>query len=333
MTAVTPIDMLAGQLADSKAGWSMGTFGAIAEFTRDDDEAASLDRTGDAISVVTARGGLRLQADPGLRPIASETPTKESWSHRIALCLPQADCAMSRRDVLSEIGPDREALRMQDRDGILFDLGLSTLQVDVCIRSPDADLTAALRNYAGRPIFAPDNDAMRLILAANPHRVFVSRIGRAEVFQPIPPPGGVSPDGPHTHLLPKLLAHGRTHAATEPLPDGWVPCAHLYPPHPLHDQHGRPRPFRSDAHTAFQALLDRHGDPASVDLKRQVVEAVSAGRAPAALQLPDDRAARAVIRVALRQLQAISAVSDALPAWIAAWDRPGVPDDPMASPH
>jgi hypothetical protein len=29
------IDFLAGQLADVEAGWSFGTFGAIAEFTRD----------------------------------------------------------------------------------------------------------------------------------------------------------------------------------------------------------------------------------------------------------------------------------------------------------
>jgi hypothetical protein len=335
MSADTPIDMLAEWLADSAAGWSMGTFGAIAEFTRDANEMASPDRTDDAASVVTARGGLRLQAYPGLRLIASETPTRESWSHRVALCLPQADCAMNRREVFSEIGPDREALRAQDRDGVLFDLGLATLQVDVCIRSRDAGLTAALRDCTGRPIFAPENAAMRLILAANPHRIFLTRIGRAEVFQPIPPPGGVSPDGPHTHLLPRLLAHGRTHAATEPLPEGWVPCAHLYPPHPLQDQHGRPRSFRDDAHLAFQVLLDRHGDPAMVALKQRVVDAVSAGRPPASLQLPDDRTARAVIRVTLRQLLARGRATDTLSAWIAAWDRPGLsePDDPMASLH
>jgi hypothetical protein len=73
----------------------------------------------------------------------------------------------------------------------------------------------------------------------------VSHIGRAEVFQPIPPPGARSPDRPHTHVLPKLLARGRTHAATEPLPEGWIPSAHLYPAHPLRDQFGRKHAFQA----------------------------------------------------------------------------------------
>jgi hypothetical protein len=216
------IDFLAGQLADADAGWSIGTFGAIAEFTRDAGEPALLDRTPEAVTVVTAKGGLRITPCAGLRLIASESTTKESWSHRLALCLPSEDCAMNRRTVLTEIGDDRDALRAEDRDGVLFDLGLGTLQVDICIRSRDPELAKALRSYVGSSVFAPGNDAMRTIMTADPHRVFISRAGRAEVYQPIPPPGGKSPEGPHTHVLPKLLAHGRTHAATEPLPERWV---------------------------------------------------------------------------------------------------------------
>ena len=44
---------------------------------------------------------------------------------------------------------------------------------------------------------------MAVILAASPHRVFVSRVGRIEVFQAIPSANGKSPEGPHTHVLPK----------------------------------------------------------------------------------------------------------------------------------
>ncbi len=38
----TLLDFLADRLADSETGWSLGTFGAIAEFTRDADEALTL---------------------------------------------------------------------------------------------------------------------------------------------------------------------------------------------------------------------------------------------------------------------------------------------------
>lgn len=322
MTAANDVmDFLAGQLADSDVGWSLGTFGAIAEFTRDADELAALQRTAGAVSAVTGRGGLRIATSPQLRLIATESPTRESWSHRVALCLPRHACAMSGRVQFTEIGPDRDALRGEDREGVLFDLGLGTLQVDVCIRSSDAEVIAALRGCRGQSVFSPGTDAMRVILAANPHRVLLSRIGRAEVYQPIPPPGGKSPNGPHTHVLPKLLAHGRTHAATEPLPDGWVPCAHFYPPHPMRNGLGESRAFRSDSHSRFQDLLVRYGDPKSVTLKRHVIDSVKAGRGPAAiLESPSDRFARAAIRVALRQLQAAEANSAALGLWLSAYD-------------
>lgn len=189
MTTADPImDLLAGQLADAEAGWSVGTFGAIAEFTREPGDALDTERSRNGISVVTEKGGIGIVSRPDLRLIASESPTTESWSQRVAMCLPHEAGVMSGRTVLTEIGPDRAALRHRDRNGILFDLGLGTLQIDACIRTGEADVVAALRSRTGQSVFAPDSDAMRVILAANPHRVFVSRIGRAEVFQPIPPP-------------------------------------------------------------------------------------------------------------------------------------------------
>lgn len=335
MTGIDHLDFLAGQLADIEAGWSIGTFGAIAEFTREAEEPAELNRMGNGISVVTEKGALRIVSHPELRLIASESLTAESWSHRIALCLPLKSSAMSRRTTLTEIGPDSGALRAQDRNSVLFDLGLGALQIDACIRVSDCDIVAALRGRTGKSLFASENDAMRIILAANPHRVFVSCIGRAEVFQPIAPPGGKSPDGPHTHVLPKLLAHGRTHAATEPLPEGWIPCAHLYPAHPLRDKFGRSRAFRRDYHDAFRAVLERYGLSESEALKREVVQAVMAARRPDTLPLRTDRFARATVRVALRQLSATEPMSPALAEWLSAHDRhnPLEAEDPMETLH
>jgi hypothetical protein len=327
------MDFLAGQVADFEAGWSVGAFGAIAEFTRDAGEPVELHGTTDSVTVVTDRGGLRIVPRTELRLVASESLTTESWTHRVALCLPEASCATSGRTTLTEIGPDGGALRPRDRSGVLFDLGLSTLQIDACIRVDDPEVVAALRSRTGKSVFEPGNDVMRIVLDANPHRVFVSRIGRAEVFQPIPPPGGRSPDGPHTHVLPRLLAHGRTHAATEPLPDGWIPCAHLYPAHPLRDHLGRKRTFRPEHHAAFQALLESYGMPDFIALKRQVVEAAAAGRTPDTVNPGNDRFARATVRIALRQLAAVEPISPTLAEWLTAHDKfePSNSEDPMES--
>src|SRR5437588_7907402 len=168
-------ELIVDQLADPHAQWSLGTFGAIAEFAREPDEPAGIVREETSISVVTRRGGIRLVARPNLRPIAFETITTQAWSQRVAFCLPVAEAAMNRRTVLTELGPDAEALRPQDRDAARFDLGLDTAQVDCCVRTADAEIIAELRAHAGRSLFEPGNPAMGLILRRSPHRVFVTR--------------------------------------------------------------------------------------------------------------------------------------------------------------
>jgi hypothetical protein len=320
--AVNYIELLAAQMADPEASWSLGTFGAIAEFARDGDEPVELSRTNDDLAAVTARGGMRIASREHMRLFASESTTRESWSQRVSLCLPENRCAMNGRSALTELGPDAEALRGQDRDAVLFDLGLGALQVDACVRVADSKVTAELLPHAGRSLFEPGNPAMMIILGASPHRVFISRLGRIEVFQPIPPADGKSPEGPHTHVLPKLLRHRRTHSATEPVPDGFVPCAHLYPPHPTRDAVGRGRPFDGGRHAAFQSILRAFGDPAAVALKQRIIEAIAAGADPTAIAVTDQRFARTAVRVALRQLCVTDNGSPALALWLSVHERP-----------
>lgn len=318
--AAGAIALLRRGMADPETQWSLGTFGAIAEFSRDADEPAEIQHGEMSCAVVTPRGGVRLLAHPDLRPVAFETIATQGWSQRVAFCLPEKASAMSQRTVLTEAGPDNEALRAQDRRAALFDLGLGALQVDCCIRTADRALAEGLRAHAGRSLFEPGNPAMGLILTSSPHRVFMTRAGRAEIYQAIPLPGGKAPDGPHTHVLPKLLAHNRTHAATEPIPRGLVSCAHLYPAHPLRDAQGRARAFDAARYGAFQRLLSRYGDAEHLRMKRNVIKAVSAGVGPEAIAMPGDRFAQASIRIALRQLKASEGTSPALAAWFAAHD-------------
>lgn len=294
------------QAREPETGWSLGGFGAIAEFMRTPEEAASVVADEAGVAVVTGLGAMRIDWIAGLRPVAYETATGQGdrWSHAVALCLEAGAAAMSRRTLVVELGPDRAALRPQDRDAVLFDLGLGVAQADICVRTADPALLAQLRAGTGRSLFEPGNPLMGAVIHAGPHRVFLGRPGRIEVYQPVPPADGKSPEGPHTHVLPKLLARGRTHAATAPTPAGWVPCAYLFPPHPARDALGRRRPFEAARHRGFQALWRAFGDPRAVALKDEVLAAIGEGR-----ELPPlaSRADRAVARVAGCQARALAA--------------------------
>ena len=320
-------ELIEAQIADPDAQWSLGTFGAIAEFMRDADEPAEI-APGRAID---------LGRDAARRHCASRCARTCGRSHsrrsprRLEPARRVLPARGGERDEPAR-GADRgwagpRSAAPQDRDALLFDLGLGVHQVDCCIRTAEPELIAGLRAAAGRSLFEPGNPAMGLILRHSPHRVFATRAGRAEVYQPIPAPGGTAPDGPHTHVLPKLLAHKRTHAATEPIPRGFVSCAHLYPAHPLRDGYGRAIPFDSGRYAAFQRLLSRFGDIEHVKLKRNVVKALNAGAGPEAIAMPADRFAQASIRIALRQVKASGGPSAALTAWFAAHDT-GAVDDP-----
>lgn len=312
--------LIRDELATATTQWNLGTFGAIAEFLRDPGEPVALDKGPGRLSAVTDRGGIGFDDLSQVKLFASETAVGQGWSHRVALCLPEAACAMNRRSVLTELGPDTGALRPRDRAGILFDMGLGTLQVDICIRTEDPELTATLRSVAGRSLFEAGNPAMGAIIATGPHRVFVTRAGRCEVYQPIPPADGKSPEGPHTHVLPQLLRNGRTHAATEPVPEGLVPFAHLVPAHPLKDAMARPRPWDGTAHERFQALLAATGDPELTALKRSLLDAIRSGSDPAGFREPANKFARHTLRVSLRQLRA-GPPPPGLSRWLETFDR------------
>jgi hypothetical protein len=261
--------LLRHALEDPETAWSMGSFGAIAEFMRDPDEGVVPLRDG-RLGMVTRRGAVALTPVTSLRPIAYETAVASGWNHAIALCLPEDACVMSRRTVVTEIGPDADAARAEDRSGLLFDLGLDLLAVDACVRVSDPDAIACLRTGIGRPLFEVGNPISPRLVSLSPHRVFITRIGRVEVFAPIPAPNETSPEGPHTHVLPKLLRAGRTHAATTPIPEGYVPCGSLHPAHPYKNALGQRIPFIRARHDAFQRLLTAWGDPDLLAAKRSI---------------------------------------------------------------
>ena len=312
---VSATDLISRHLTDPQTSWAIGTFGAIAEFHRDADEPVALSAHG----AVTARGGIRLQFDPAVRPIAWERPSAgDGWMHGIALCLPATAGAMSGRTTVIELGPDAGALQEQDREAVLFDLGIGAPHCDICVRTTDAAVLRALRMAVGKPVL--ETPLLCEIPAMSPARVFMSRLGRVEVRTPIPKPGGRTPDGPHTHVLPDLLKHRRTHSATVPLPTGVVPSVEIFPASAIHDEHGKRVPFDAIRHETFQSLLAVHGDPACGRAKSDTFAAVRAAELPRDVS-SYSRAQRLARRVALRQLAQTDGLSPALTAWREMFDR------------
>jgi hypothetical protein len=280
--------LLRGQIADPDCTWSLGGYGAAARFTWEPGEQAEV-LEGASFGLVTARGALVLTAPLTLRPFAYETGFAGGWSQAVALCLPAAACAMGRRSVLTELGPDAAAVRQQDRAALLFDLGLGLEAADACVRTADPDLIGRLRAAGGRSILDPDHPALPALAETGLHTVFVTRLGRIEVY------GSGAGPGPRSQILPKLVRLRRRHAATAPIPAGLVPCGEFRPAHPVRDLAGPPARFDPARHAAFGRLLDAWGDPALVAVRR----AVLAGQDP-----DPGRTGGRFVRSAIRAAQA-----------------------------
>lgn len=322
MEAISEItSVLSRHLHDPSSSFSIGSFGAIAEFHRDADEPLSLDDF-EKLTIATERGGLKIELTEAVMPIAYEALSgrRERWQQGVVFCLPEKAALSERRGVLTELGPDNGAIRPEDREAVLFDMGLSARNVDFCIRTADPALLEVLRGAEGRSLFETDNPAMPAILQANPHRIAFSKLGRAEVYQGIG--REKTPEGPHTHVLPKFLKTGRTHSANVPVPPGYLPCLSLYPANPLSDGNGRARPFDLESFQAFQGLLKGWGLEAYKEEKVRAAAAIRDREDPAFYLPPQTRLTRAAVRIAVRQAAQLQEANPAVAAWSRAFDTP-----------
>src|SRR4051812_10711471 len=132
--------LIAAHLASAESSWSIGAYGAIAEFHRDAAEPVELED----LSAVTSRGGIAVRLAPGCRAVAH--------AGSVALCLPEPQARVEARTRVAALGPDREALREQDRGALLFDLGLGLANCEFCVRTADAELADALRAAQDTPL-------------------------------------------------------------------------------------------------------------------------------------------------------------------------------------
>ena len=313
----TLLELLSGLARDYANGWSIGSFGAIGEFTRAEPEPATFDLSPGRLEVVTARGGIRIAPASPLRAIAYDTLSSdgEGWSHALALCAPRS---RDQRDKIVSLGPDLDALDADEHGAELFDLGVAAGCVRMCVRTRDESLSKALAASVDRELI-DDRELMGGILATQPHRVLLSPAGRIEVYQPIPSADETSPMGPHTHLLPKLISTRRTHSSNVPVPDGWQPVLTVHPRSPWRDEHNVRVPYDESVDAAFAPLLDRYGLAEDKKIRDSITRAVNSGEDASAYAWPSTRRGRTAARITLRRLAA--ARTSAVASWRAIRDN------------
>ena len=304
-------------IEDVATGWSLGTFGALAEFHRQHSDRASISSDVDGWSVVTALGGLRANRHRGVRLLPYEGLSKleTAWTHGVMVCIPNDQAQMNGSKCITELGPDQQSLTTVSADALLFDLGLGVGHVSAAIRTADEALIKILRACAGKKFLDLPHEVVVAIKETQPVRVFRSHLGRIEVTQEIPKSDGKTPFGPHTHILPDLLRLGRAHSANVPVPHGWLPCLSFFPPNSARDAWGEPTAFDRDAHQRFQNLVEAFAPDEIVVAKALAWSSLARDVSPDAVDIPKARAERTALRVALRQWRHLNGESDCWWAW------------------
>ncbi len=297
--------MVLGDLMhDGQADWMMSVPGLAAEYRPISSEEIILAAT-DELCLVTVGGGIRieLKADVKIQAWESLSKSPRQWLHGLYLTLPKSAAAMAERKRITCLGPDNSALLANDRGRMIFDLGLNVPHLDICLRSDNADFVAAMKMLDGQILNWRDQNFLNLLLDSQPARVFMSRLGRIEIYQDIPPPNGRTPAGSHTHFLPKLRVKNNSANNSAFLSDDDDAILQVTPPHPTLDRMANPQTFNRAAHEAFQELLFRFGDPDYCAAKSERIAALEASRQKGNFP-PAQQPAGLAVAIAARQFAA-----------------------------
>jgi len=205
-------------------GWSIGVYGAIAEFAARIGTLPEIDDGREHLILRTSGGALRLRPPAGTRMF--ELIGAAGKVERRVLALHRSRSSGVPASGVTELGTDEDAIEPPHRSERLFDLGVSRSIIRFCVRTSRSALIAALRQANGRDPFDPATGLVPALLAKAPDRVVISPIGRIEVSGPIL---DRDREGPHTHLLPELLGQRHEQQPGFALPEGYQPGLSIFP--------------------------------------------------------------------------------------------------------
>lgn len=215
-------------LEAGRGTWVMGVVGAVAEFTAVPGEHVAVRHSSDDIVALTQNGALKMTISDDVRALTFD-PAGRTVAPRIVLAVKRERGRLPMANSVSNVGQDEINL-MGDAEDQLFDLGLGRKEARFCVRLGSGKVRSALDGAAGLPFPEALPKIGAALVSASPTRVVETALGRIEVQGRIPPPDAVSPDGPHTHLLPDHLETKRALPVGMNLPRAYLPGAIFYPP-------------------------------------------------------------------------------------------------------
>lgn len=220
---------VAERLRGGAGTWVAGVVAAVAEFSARPAASVEVDVQGDTIVARTPGGALSFRVDHHVRALTFEAGDVRLDRSRIVLAVKRERGRLDMADALTDLGQDVRALDPTARTAHLFDMELGRKEARFCVRLGQGPTETAMRGALGSAFPESLPKIGPALLTESPVRVVETALGRIEVSTPIPPPGGTSPAGPHTHLLPDHLATGRALPAGFDLPRAYLPGAMFYP--------------------------------------------------------------------------------------------------------
>jgi predicted Fe-S protein YdhL (DUF1289 family) len=183
-------EFAARSLSEKTGTWAVGCDGAGAQFLCANDEPCEISVSEEEVCALSERGRLKLTIDENVRALQVHNGRPEGGA--ILLAVLKAKTSLPVATGLTPLGPDAGALKSECRNEPWFDLGLGRADLRLCLRTAEPKLQDILTRSAGLALPELLHIAGPAILDYNPTRVFVSPLGRVEVFALAPPLGGAA---------------------------------------------------------------------------------------------------------------------------------------------